>query len=180
MYDHIPDKVCQSRIYWCASGLLDIDCVYDVASSNSLYNRRLVSHKQFHKVHRHNIASKSTQSRRLSCLYNARRWRDQYDSEPSIRRQGGHLAPRMTSKGLSSMRDTRFDKAQCYKEVVCYICDGSLIRRPRIMQHPVCYHEFHEACFVRYARGKPSCPRCGSVLYESLKSELTNDIGKKY
>ena len=99
--------------------------------------------------------------------------RDQYDSEPSIRRQGGHLAPRMISKGLSSMRDS-------YKEGVCYICDGSLMRQPLIMQHPVCYHEFHEACFVRYVRGKPSCPRCGIGLYESLNSELTNDIGKQY
>ena len=104
--------------------------------------------------------------------------REWYDSQ-SLRKY--HQGYRMHYFDRYGSRNAKkgMEKDQGYVEGTCYICDTSIRHAPSIMQHPTCYHEFHELCFVRYITGKPHCPRCGIDMYQSLKNELNEEISRK-
>ena len=73
----------------------------------------------------------------------------------------------------------RLMEGQVYSDGCCFVCGKEFRSMSCVIQNPKCYHNFHERCFISYLSARPNCPRCDIDVYQSLKTELNEEISRK-
>ena len=160
----------------CREGAISPEQLYlDMMNEAGYISLSAFTHMLYYRYHGSYSAMKPVSIVAIDSRTLDREW---YDSQ-SLRKY--HQGSRMHNFDRYGWRNAKkgMEKDQGYIEGICYICDTSIRHAPSIIQHPTCYHEFHELCFMRYVAGKPHCPRCGIDMYQSLKTELNEEISRK-